>query len=123
MKSARVLLIAVVALLPLSAWAGDQGQITSILTRQSERAFAVRIVTVDGKNLPYGRTLIRLDAGKHRLGVVPLIERDNAFNLANRDRPQAQTIDIEVEAGKHYRIGAKVKDARYQDWSALIEYR
>lgn len=106
------------------AQAADQGQVTSVLTKQSERVYAVRIISIDGRNLPEGgRQLVRLDPGKRKLGVVALIERDNAFGLRNRQRPEPKYIDIEVEAGKHYRVGAKVQDARYQDWTTVVEYR
>jgi hypothetical protein len=120
------ILVALVGLLlwvPSTALAGGQGQVTSVLTRQSERLFAVRVISIDGHNMPSARSLVRLQPGKRRLGVIALIERDNAFNLRNRDRPQPQYVDIDVEAGKHYRIGAKVSDARYQEWTAVFEFR
>lgn len=107
---------------PLAA--AEKGQVTSVLTQDSQRLYAVRIISVDGENLPAGgRNLLRLEPGKRRLGLVALIERDNAFALRRKDRPQPQHVDIEIEAGKHYRIGAKVQDATYREWTPVIEFR
>ena len=104
--------------------AADKGQVTSVLTRTSERLFAVRIISVDGENLPAGgRNLIRLDPGKRRLGLVALIERDNSFDLRRHRQPQPQEVEIDVESGKFYRIGAKVRDATYRDWTPVVEFR
>lgn len=125
MKSPLKLVSLLLALMatPLAA-AADKGQVTSILTKDSQRLYAVRIISVDGENLPAGgRNLLRLAPGKRRLGLVALIERDNAFALRRKDRPQPQHVDIDVEAGKHYRIGAKVQDATYRDWTPFIEFR
>ena len=121
----RLFAIALAALIwaPLPSLAADKGQVTSVMTRQSERLFAVRIISVDGVNQPSARPLIRLNPGKRRLGVIALIERDNAFHLNRRQQPKPQYVEIEVEAGKHYRIGAKVSNADYKDWTAVIEYR
>lgn len=124
MKRIGLLLCTLLLLGAAAAQAGDQGQVISVLTKQSERVYAVRIISVDGRNLPEGgRQLVRLDPGKRRLGVVALIERDNAFGLRNRQRPEPKYVEIDVEAGKHYRIGAKVQDARYQEWTTVIEFR
>lgn len=115
------------ALLVLSAGsvsAADKGQVTSVLTRNAERVYAVRIISVDGENLPEGgRNLVRLAPGKRRLGLVALIERDNAFNLRRQQQPQPQEVDIDVESGKQYRVGAKVTDPGYRNWTPVIEFR
>ncbi len=104
--------------------AADRGQVTSVLTRDSERLYAVRIVSVDGANLPEGgRNLIRLEPGKRRLGLVALIERDNSFNMRRNIRPQPQHVDIDVEAGKHYKVGAKVQDPAFENWTPVVEFR
>jgi|GEM_PF-5448969 len=115
------LLLALIAA-PLAA--AEKGQVTSVLTQDSQRLYAVRIISVDGQNLPEGgRNLLRLEAGKHRLGLVALIERDNSFALRRSERPKPQHVDIDVESGKHYRIGAKVLDAGYQNWTPVVEFR
>jgi|CXWL01.1.fsa_nt_gi hypothetical protein len=107
-----------------SVSAADKGQVTSVLTRNAERVFAVRIISVDGENLPEGgRNLVRLAPGKRRLGLVALIERDNSFNLRRQQQPEPQEVDIDVESGKHYRVGAKVTDAGYRNWTPVIEFR
>ncbi len=115
------LLLALV-MTPLAA--ADKGQVTSVLTQDSQRLYAIRIISIDGENLAAGgRQLVRLEPGKRRLGLVALIERDNAFALRRSDRPKPQHVDIDIEAGKHYRIGAKVQDATYRDWTPVIEFR
>ena len=123
MRKLCAVALALMLLNPSVAVADDKGQVTSVLTRQSERQYAVRVISVDGQNLPMARQLIRLAPGKRRLGVVALIERDNAFHLNRRERPQPQYIEIDVEAGKHYRIGAKVNDPAYREWSTMVEFR
>jgi hypothetical protein len=123
MGTVRAIALALMLLAPSMVFADDKGQVTSVLTRQSERLYAVRVVSVDGENLPMARQLIRLEPGKRRLGVVALIERDNAFNLNRRERPQPKYVEIDVEAGKHYRIGAKVNDPAYREWSTVVEFR
>ena len=90
MRKLCAVALALMLLNPSVAVADDKGQVTSVLTRQSERLYAVRVISVDGQNLPMARQLIRLAPGKRRLGVVALIERDNAFHLNRRERPQPQ---------------------------------
>lgn len=123
-RLAALLCVLFLLAVPTVQAADAEGQVTSVLTRQSERLYAVRIISVDGRNLPEGgRQLVRLEPGKRRLGVVALIERDNAFGLTQRNRPAPKYVDIDVEAGKHYRVGAKVQDPRYRDWTTVVEFR
>jgi hypothetical protein len=93
-----------------------------VLSRQSERVYAVRVVSVDGRNLPEnGRQSLPLAPGRHKLGIVALIERDHSFGLRDRRRPSSKFVEIDVVEGQQYRIGAKVLDARYEEWSAVVE--
>ena len=124
MKGSVKISCLLLALMAAPLAAAEKGQVSSVLTQDSQRLYAVRIISVDGENLPEGgRNLMRLAPGKRRLGVVALIERDNSFALRRSERPEPQHIDIDVESGKHYRIGAKVLDAGYRNWTPVIEFR
>jgi hypothetical protein len=108
-----------------SGFADDgKAQVTSALTKVSERVYAVRIVSVDGRNLPEGgRQLLRLAPGTHRLGLVAIIERSNSMKIRDRRTPRPQTLEVTIEAGKHYEIGARVLDPAYGEWVAYVAER
>ncbi len=117
-------LIAAMALFSAGAMAADKGTVTSVLSRDSERYYAVNFISVDGENLPAGQSLLNLAPGKRRIGIVALIESSNAIKtISRRDRSPPRYVEIEVVAGKRYRVGAKVSDVVNQTWAPVIEYR
>jgi len=120
-------LLASFATLLVLATAGADASSRAIVTVAydgvTQQVHPVWIQTVDGRQQPQPlRDTLWLEPGKHTLRLAARFD-DNA--VARRGRidsraPQHGVLEIQVEAGKRYLIGAKVDPRNAADWTPVV---
>lgn len=114
-----------VALVALGASAGpddDKGVVAVAYDGKTEDVFPVLILDIDGKVQPQPlRDVYYLAPGKHtfRLGAIldssANVQRSNAYG-----KDEKRVLEIEVEAGKRYLVGAKLVNRKAADWQPVV---
>ena len=114
-----------VALVALGAAAGpdeDKGVVAVAYDGKTEDVFPVLILDLDGKVQPQPlRDVYYLAPGKHtfRLGAIldssANVQRSNAYG-----KDEKRVLEIEVEAGKRYLVGAKLVNRKAADWQPVV---
>lgn len=121
----RGLLAAVVALGAFGAAAGpddEKGVVAVAYDGKTQDVFPVVILDLDGKvqPLPY-KDVYYLAPGKHtlRLGAIldssANVQRGNSYS-----KQENRTLELEVEAGKRYLVGAKLVNRKAADWQPVL---
>ena len=114
-----------VALVALGASAGpdeDKGVVAVAYDGKTEDVFPVLILDIDGKVQPQPlRDVYYLAPGKHtfRLGAI-LDSSANVQRSSSHGRDEKRTLEIEVEAGKRYLVGAKLVNRKAADWQPVV---
>jgi len=113
------------ALGTLGASAGpdqDKGVVAVAYDGKTEDVFPVIILDIDGKVQPQPlRDVYYLTPGKHtfRLGAIldssANVQRSNAYG-----KDEKRVLEIEVEAGKRYLVGAKLVNRKAADWQPVV---
>jgi hypothetical protein len=87
--------------------------------------YPVAILEVDGKLQPPPlRETLWLTPGKHTFKLAAKVQdgktllRGNNYN--SRDKSKPGVLEIEVEAGKRYHLGAKLNGYRTSDWEPVV---
>lgn len=121
----RMALVLGVALGALGAAAGpdqDMGVVAVAYDGKTEDVFPVFILDIDGKVQPQPlRDVYYLAPGKHtfRLGAIldssANVQRSNAYG-----KDEKRVLEIEVEAGKRYLVGAKLVNRKAADWEPVV---
>ena len=119
MRHVRTSFLAAVAALAFSsALAGDpaKGVVTVAYDGKTQQVFPVAIQEIDGKIQPLPlRETHYMAPGKHTFRLAPVFD-DNANiqkgNVNRRDGDAAAVLEIDVQAGKRYLIGAKIADRK-----------
>ena len=90
--------------------------------QRAQKIFPVRVTVVDGDNVSDRKTSLLLTPGRHTLRLLALI--DDATMLS--PGPYRKTfledgvLEIEIEEGKRYLIGAKLLGPRRRQWQPVI---
>lgn len=119
-------LAAIVALAFGSALAGDpsKGVVTVAYDGKTQQVFPVAIQEIDGKVQPLPlRETHFMAPGKHTFRLAPVFD-DNANivrgNTGRRGGDEAAVLEIDVQAGKRYLIGAKLEDRKAAEWKPVV---
>lgn len=114
-----------VALGALGASAGpdqEMGVVAVAYDGKTEDVFPVFILDIDGKVQPQPlRDVYYMKPGKHsfRLGAIldsnANVQRSNAYG-----EDEKRVLEIEVEAGKRYLVGAKLVNRKAADWQPVV---
>jgi hypothetical protein len=114
-----------VALAGAAAADPEQAVVTVAYDGIPKDVFPVAILEVDGtlQPLPRRETLF-LAPGKHSFKLMVKVQdgktllRGNAHNTRNKDKPGV--LELELEAGKRYHLGGKLKGYRTSDWEPVV---
>lgn len=128
MSMARILGLAAVLVLSFGAFPAaadpdaEKGVVAVAYDGKPQGVFPVLILDIDGKVQPLPhRDVYYLAPGKHSLRLGAVLD-DNANlqrgNIGSRDAKR--TLEIEVEAGKRYLVGAKVEDRSAAEWQPVV---
>jgi hypothetical protein len=126
MRTLRKLsLVALAAGALLAAGADDapRGVVTVAYDGVPQRVHPVAIQQVDGKEQPHPyRDTHFLPAGKHSFRLAPVFTDAANIQRGNSGRRDAaaSVLEIEVEAGKRYVIGAKLEGRKASDWKPIV---
>jgi hypothetical protein len=87
-----------------------------------DKVHPVTILDIDGKVQPQPlRDTYYLEPGKHTLRLGAVIGDFAGVQRGNVDRKDAKrTLEIEVEAGKRYLIGAKLEGRTAAEWTPVV---
>jgi hypothetical protein len=121
----RLAIALVVALGASTAWAGpdtDKGVVAVAYDGKTEDVFPVLILDLDGKVQPLPlKDVYYLTPGKHTLRLGAILDDSANVMRSNVNNSDAKrTLDIEVEAGKRYLIGAKLVNRKAADWQPVV---
>lgn len=120
----RLIALLLLAVATTTGAAEEHGVVTVAYDGKTQDVHPVAIIEVDGKLQPTPlRETLFLAPGKHTLRLAvqvtdaKLLIRGN--NQSNRNK-HAGVLEIEVEAGKRYHIGGKLKGYRTSDWEPVV---
>ena len=127
MRSLRTVYIAAIAALGLvSVGAADpsRGVVAVAYDGVPQQVHPVAIQEIDGKIQPLPlRDTHYLAPGKHSFRLAPVFDSNANIqrgNLYRRGSDAAAVLEIEVEAGKRYLIGAKLENRKAADWKPVV---
>jgi hypothetical protein len=125
MSRLRSLTIAALAALALTAGADpNQGIVTVAYDGKTQGVFPVTIQDVDGKVQPLPpRETHYLEPGKHTFRLAPVFDDNTKMQRGNSHRSgddSAAVLEIDVQAGKRYLIGAKVEGRKSAEWKPVV---
>ena len=108
-----------------AALAGDAGKAVVAVAYDGvpQQVHPVLIQEIDGRPQPKPlRDTIWLDPGKHTLRLAPLLDDNARIGRDNSSSSGANhgTLEIEVQAGKRYLIGAKIEGRRPVAWKPVV---
>lgn len=97
------------------------GVVTGMVDREARGLFSVRIVKVNGREIPERELGVWLKPGRHEIMAVGDIRRDLVRGV-NRDPTWISTepLVIEVEEGKTYYIARQADSSRREDWKLVV---
>ena len=100
----------------------DQGVIAVAYDGIPNKVFPVMILEIDGRLQPQPpRDTYFLSAGHHTLRLGALIGDQSAIQRGNIDQKDAKRVlEIDVEGGKRYLIGAKIAGRTAASWEPII---
>jgi hypothetical protein len=121
----RLAIALVVALGAATALAGpdtDKGVVAVAYDGKTEDVFPVLILDLDGKVQPLPlKDVYYLAPGKHTLRLGAILDDSANVMRSNVNGSDAKrTLEIEVEAGKRYLIGAKLVNRKAADWQPVV---
>jgi hypothetical protein len=126
MSALRSLSLATLAVLALGSAAADpeRGIVTVAYDGKPQQVFPVTIQEIDGKIQPLPtRETHYLAPGKHSFRLAPVFDdwakMQRGTNL-RRGEDAAAVLEIDVEAGKRYVIGAKIEDRKSAEWKPVV---
>lgn len=114
---------AAVVLATAGADAPSRGIVTVAYDAVAQQVHPVWIQTVDGRQQPAPlRDTLWLEPGKHTLRLAARLDDNGVARRTRIDAkdPQHALLEIDVEAGKRYLIGAKVDSRHSADWKPVV---
>ena len=126
MSPLRSLSLATLAALALSTATADpdRGVVTVAYDGKPQQVFPVAIQEIDGKIQPLPlRETHYLTPGKHSFRLAPLFDdwtKMQRGTTVRRGDDAAAVLEIDVQAGKRYLIGAKVDDRKAAEWKPVV---
>lgn len=119
-------LMAVVAFGLTSVGATDpsRGVVAVAYDGKTQQVYPVSIQEIDGKVQPLPlRETHYMAPGKHTFRLAPVFDSSANLIRGNSDRrgsDAAAVLEIDVQAGKRYLIGAKVEDRKAAEWKPVV---
>ena len=102
----------------------DQGKgvVAVAYDGKTQDVFPVLILDIDGKVQPQPpRDVYYLEPGKHTFRLGALLDSSANVQRGNASgRDEKRTLEIQVEAGKRYLIGAKLTSRSAADWQPVV---
>lgn len=126
MSILRTLGLATLASLALGSAAADpnRGIVTVAYDGKTQHVFPVAIQEIDGKVQPLPlRETHYLEPGKHTFRLAPMLDSSAKVQRGNVDRrggDDAAVIEVDVQAGKRYLLGAKIEDRKAAEWKPVV---
>lgn len=96
--------------------------VVSTQARLAHEIYPVTVTVIDGRNLPSQRSAYWLAPGEHKLEVSAVI---TDFTGADREiyhgrDPSRGDLLVNLEAGKRYILGARMKAGDRGDWEPFV---
>lgn len=91
--------------------------------RKAEHIYPVKVVEINGDLVSVDdKVALWLKPGKHTLTVRGMVERDNTFGVSRSvgQGNEDNSVEVTVEEGKIYYLGAKVNPRENGRWEPVI---
>lgn len=102
----------------------SKGVVTVAYDGKPQQVFPVLIQDIDGKAQPLPlRETLYMAPGKHTFRLAPVLDSSANIQKGNAHRrgsDEAAVLEIDVEAGKRYLIGAKLDDRKAAEWKPVV---
>ena len=123
-RTSFLVAIATLGLAAIGAADPSRGVVTVAYDGKTQQVFPVAIQEVDGRIQPLPlRETHFMTPGKHTFRLAPVFD-DNANiqrgNVNRRGSDVAAVLEIDVQAGKRYLIGAKIEDRKAAEWKPVV---